>query len=171
MCLNAMARLVFLFYLISYVQSYTLTSIMFFLYLTEFTRTKLNFFHPWQCKTIASVLATEDGVWDTVLWIRIRWIRMFFALPDPDPDPSNDKENICFLQCGDFFWPFIFDDWPSKVISKKLWKKNLFLLASCKRPTKKQDLESGSVNQWYWSADPDPDLYQNVTDPQHWWDM
>ncbi len=27
---------------------------------------------------------------------------------------------------------------------------------------------SGSVRQRYGSADPDPDLYQNVTDPQHW---
>ncbi len=26
---------------------------------------------------------------------------------------------------------------------------------------------AGSVSHWYGSADPDPDLYQNVPDPQH----
>ncbi len=95
MCLNAMARLVsFLFNILCTIIYLDINYV--FLYLTEFTRTKLNFFHQWKCKTIASVLATEDGVWDTVLWIRIRirWIRMFFALPDPDPDPSNDKEKL-----------------------------------------------------------------------------
>jgi hypothetical protein len=36
-------------------------------------------------------------------------------------------------------------------------------LASCQSQTKKAG--SGSVSQWYGSADPDP--YQNVTDPKH----
>jgi hypothetical protein len=63
-----------------------------------------------------------------------------------------------------------------KVISKKkLWEKTYFLFASCK-PVKKtagsgfesesgSGSESGSVMQWYGSADRDP--YQNVTDPQN----
>jgi hypothetical protein len=28
--------------------------------------------------------------------------------------------------------------------------------------------ESGSITLGYGSADPNPDPYQNVTDPQHW---
>jgi hypothetical protein len=52
-----------------------------------------------------------------------------------------------------------------KVMSKKTLKKTYFLLASCPPRTKKAGSGSGSVSQWYGSADPDP--YQNVTDPQH----
>jgi hypothetical protein len=47
------------------------------------------------------------------------------------------------------------------VISKKNFEKNF--LASCQPLTKKT--RSGSVSQWYESADTDP--YQNVTDPQN----
>ncbi len=58
-----------------------------------------------------------------------------------------------------FYDFFIFEkyvDLPLKSNNQKT--KNL------RSPTKKAG--SGSVSQWYESADPDP--YQNVTDPQHW---
>jgi hypothetical protein len=47
-----------------------------------------------------------------------------------------------------------------KEISNKTLKKTYFLSASFRPLTKKGG--SGSVSQWYGSADPDPDLYQNV---------
>jgi hypothetical protein len=31
--------------------------------------------------------------------------------------------------------------------------------------------ESGSFSQRHGSADPDPDLHQNVMDPQHWLEL
>ncbi len=51
---------------------------------------------------------------------------------------------------------------------QKFWKKINFLLASFQPPTKKggSGSELGSVSQWYGSAEPDP--YQYVKDPQHW---
>jgi hypothetical protein len=58
-----------------------------------------------------------------------------------------------------------------KVIRTETLKNTYFLLASCQQLTKKAESVSGSVSQWYGSADPDPDLYQNVTDPQHWTEL
>ncbi len=57
---------------------------------------------------------------------------------------------------------------PSKSNRKKLGKKTYFLSASSQPQTKKAGSGSGagSVSQWY--GPPDPDQYQNVTDPQHW---
>ncbi len=57
---------------------------------------------------------------------------------------------------------------PSKSNKKITLIKNLFLLASCQPLTKKAGSGTGSVSQWYGSADLDPNLYQNVTDPQHY---
>jgi hypothetical protein len=48
---------------------------------------------------------------------------------------------------------------PSKSKMQKHFEKNKFLLAFCQPLMEKA--ESGSVNQWYWSADPGP--YQNDT--------
>jgi hypothetical protein len=49
-------------------------------------------------------------------------------------------------------------------------EKTYFLLVSCQQLTKKAGSgygsDSGSISQWYGSADPNP--YQDVTDPQHW---
>jgi hypothetical protein len=53
----------------------------------------------------------------------------------------------------------------SKSNEKKKLDKNYLLLVSWRSLTKRAG--SGSVSQGYGSAD--PDLYQNVTDPQHWW--
>jgi hypothetical protein len=58
-----------------------------------------------------------------------------------------------------------------KVMSRKLFKKFSFLLASWRSMTKKQDpdpgsgSESGSISQRHGSVDPDP--HQNVMDPEH----
>jgi hypothetical protein len=41
-----------------------------------------------------------------------------------------------------------------------------FWLLASEMPLKKR-AGSGSVIQWYRSADPDPDPYENVTDPEH----
>jgi hypothetical protein len=55
-----------------------------------------------------------------------------------------------------------------KVLSQKLYKKTNFfvgiLSVTGKKARSGSESESGSVSQWYESADPDPDLYQNVTD-------
>ncbi len=42
-------------------------------------------------------------------------------------------------------------------------KKNLFSVGILKATD-----EARSLSQWYGSAVPDEDPYQNVTDPQHW---
>jgi len=49
-----------------------------------------------------------------------------------------------------------------KVTSKKLRKK----LAFCWHLVSYWRIRSGSVSQWYGSADPDP--YSNLTNPQLW---
>ncbi len=54
---------------------------------------------------------------------------------------------------------------PSKVISKKSFKKISFLLASCRSMTKIAG--SGSISQRHGSADPDQDPLQNVMDLEH----
>jgi hypothetical protein len=46
-------------------------------------------------------------------------------------------------------------------------KKNLASLKSLKKGVA-SGVGSGSISQRYGSRDPDPDLNQNVTDPQHW---
>jgi hypothetical protein len=55
----------------------------------------------------------------------------------------------------------------SKSNSEKI-EKNSFLLASWRSLAKRAG--SGSFSQRYGSGDLDPDLdlYQNVTDPEHW---
>jgi hypothetical protein len=44
-------------------------------------------------------------------------------------------------------------------------RKKVFIVIILSATDKKAGSGSGSVSQWYESAD--PDLYQNVTDPQH----
>ncbi len=46
-------------------------------------------------------------------------------------------------------------------------KKTYFWLAYRKPLTNRAGPGSGSITQWYGSADPNPYLYENVTDPQH----
>ncbi len=89
-----------------------------------------------------------------VLWIRVR----FWGLPDPDPSimKKKSKKNLNFyvLFC-DFFVSFILEDWCKCTFKnyrnkqKKIWKQNLFLLAS-RKPL-------------HWRKEQDPDPYQNVT--------
>ncbi len=62
----------------------------------------------------------------------------------PDPDPHRN---------GSVY-----------IKTKKIWKKYNFCILSHWRFWN----ESGSVSQRYGSEDPDPDPYQNVTDPEHW---
>jgi hypothetical protein len=103
-----------------------------------------------------------------VLRIRIRSIRTLFLGPlDPDtdtsvrgtdPDPlilnNNNKKNLnsyCFLTLYDF-----------------LSLKNDVCRYLQKVPRSMTKIAgSGSINQRHGSADPDPNFYQNVTDPQH----
>ncbi len=118
---------------------------------------------------------------------RIRWICMSLGLPDPDPlvwgtvwisirlqillsSSKNRKKNLdsyCFVT---YSWLLIFEKWCKynckkygTVISKKTLKTKL-LVAILK--VTRNGSEPGSVNKMYWS--PDPDLYQKITDPQHW---
>ncbi len=108
-----------------------------------------------------------------VLWIRIR---KFMGLSDPDPSLSGKirilplsskkvrKNLISTILC--LFWDFL--SWktdanvPSESNKQKNVEKTYFLLASWKSLTKRAGSESGS--QWYGSADPDPDPYQDVKD-------
>ncbi len=107
------------------------------------------------------------------------------SVADPDPllqgmDPGiwlrillssrkNSKINLdsyCFVTS---LWLFSLENnvnVPSKSNKqKKLYKKISFLLASWRSMTKIAG--SGSISQSHGSADPDPDPYQNVMDPEH----
>jgi hypothetical protein len=60
---------------------------------------------------------------------------------------------------------------PSKNNTERNFEKNTyFLLASCQQLTKKAGSGSESVSGPIspYRADPDPDLYQNVTNPPYW---
>jgi hypothetical protein len=56
-----------------------------------------------------------------------------------------------------------------KGLSKKTLKKTFSDVFDGILSATDEKTGSGSpVSQWYGTADPDPDPYQNVTDPQHW---
>jgi hypothetical protein len=138
-----------------------------------------------------SGLSIQCGLVQVVL--RIRRIRMFLGLLDPNPDllvlykgmdpdrilpsPSkNSKKNLdsyCFLTSflNFYLWKMIQIYLLKVVISRK--KKRLFiyfLLASWRSMTKRAGSGSASwsssISQRHGSADPDPDPHQNVMDPQ-----
>jgi hypothetical protein len=46
-------------------------------------------------------------------------------------------------------------------------KKNLFSFGMLKATDEKSSIRARSLSQWYGSAVPDQDRYQNVMDPQH----
>ena len=114
-----------------------------------------------------------------MLWVRIRIPRilMFFGLLNPDPS--------LFLRIRIRIWIQILPSTSKKV--RKTFISTLFLLLfgylSLKTDvyvplksnkltlplTKKAGSRAGSGRPWYRSADPDP--YQNVTDPQHWFQL
>jgi hypothetical protein len=54
---------------------------------------------------------------------------------------------------------------PSKSINNKILTLNPFF-GILSAADEKAGSGAGSINQWYGSPDPDP--YQDVTDPQHW---
>jgi hypothetical protein len=83
-------------------------------------------------------------------------IRHYFVRVRIEHPQANSKKNLdfCYL--------------PMKTdvnVPSKSNRQNNFLLTSCQPLTKKAG--SGSISQWYGSADPDPDPSENVTDPQH----
>ncbi len=88
--------------------------------------------------------------------------RKFLGLPDPDPFiiKQKSKKNLDFC-CFVTSYDFVFENWCKSTFKKQinLRKKLIFLLVSF-RKEKDPDLE-------VCGADPDP--YQNVTDPQHWY--
>jgi hypothetical protein len=95
-------------------------------------------------------------------------IRHYFVThpdPDLDSDPSINKQKSKKTFC-DFFFDFLSMKADVSVPSKSNKQKNFFLLASC--PPLKKKAGSGSVSQRKGSAVLDPNPYQNVTDPQHW---
>jgi len=103
------------------------------------------------------------------LRIRIRHYLYGSGSGSTDPDPSinrqNKQEKPGFLQFCDLFFDFLSlytDERNKKTKNFFLKIRTYFLLAPCQPLTKKPG--SGSVSQWYGSADP----YKNVTDPQHW---
>ncbi len=129
-------------------------------------------------------------VFDTFGSVRIRIYRihMFLSLPDPlvrgkmDPDPDhsiillssskNSKKDLVSYCFETSFALFISEKWCTfKKYGNK--QKNCFLklvVASWRSMMKiaGSGSASGSISQRLWSADPDPDLYQNVMDPEHW---
>ncbi len=108
-----------------------------------------------------------------MLRIRIRRIRVFSGLPDPDPlirgkDP--DPPTVFWL-LYDFSSSKNYVNVASKSTygskQKELRKNNNFFLPYWKSLTRTAGSGAGSESdsQRYGSAD--PDTYQNVTDPQH----
>jgi hypothetical protein len=97
---------------------------------------------------------------------------MFLGHPDlslffKNPDPSINKEKSKYLDFYYFvtFYYFLSMTTDLNVLyfQKVISKKNLFFVGILSSTDEKAG--SGSVSQWYGSAD--PDAYQNVTDPQH----
>ncbi len=125
-----------------------------------------------------------------VLWIRIRRIRMCLGLQDPDcpdldpnirirPDPSIIKQKKYLKKnfISTVLWlllPFVFYsvktnvNVPSKSNQqKKLTKNTYFLLTSWKPLDEKSRILSRIQYVTKLNGSPEPDTYQNVTDPQH----
>jgi hypothetical protein len=109
---------------------------------------------------------------------------MFWGVPDLDTSLfvrirfriclSTSKKNL------DFYYDLFFDilslktgvNVLSKVLNKNFEKKLIFVgILSATDEISEAGSESGPgfVSQWCGFADPDP--YQNVTDPQHWFLM
>ncbi len=95
-----------------------------------------------------------------------------FETPGSGSAISNKKVRNssfwCFVTYNDFL--SLMNDVNVPLKSKRQKKEgniNYFLLTSWKPSAERAG--SGSVTQWYRSADPDLDPYQNVTDPQHWY--
>jgi hypothetical protein len=88
----------------------------------------------------------------------------------PDQNPSiikqNSKKNLYFYCFVTSVWLFIFEEWCKCTFKKNKQKTRFFLLASWRSLTKRA--ASISVSQRYRSADTNPDTYQNLTDPEHW---
>ncbi len=92
-------------------------------------------------------------------WIQIR------ILPSTS---TKRKKKLDFYYFVIFYWPLYLKTdvlymYLQKVISKQTSKKHIF---SWHLVSQWQKNRSGS-GQWYGSANPDPNPYENVTDPEH----
>ncbi len=92
---------------------------------------------------------------------------------DPVQDLSiNQQKNLDSYYFFYFLSLKIGVNVPSKSNKQKLWKKLIFfgiLSATDEISEAGSESEPGSVSQWCGFVDPDP--YQNVTDPKHWFLM
>ncbi len=99
-------------------------------------------------------------------WIRIRihqsdvWIRIRILLSLSKYSMKNPNF-YCFVTS---FWHFIFEKWCKSTFKKwyaEIFFKISFLLASWRSMMKIEGSGSatGSISQWHWSADPDPDSH------------
>ncbi len=97
------------------------------------------------------------------------WIRILLS------SSINSKKNLgsycfqCFVTSFDFLSSKNDVNAPSKSYKQKNFVKILFLLAPWRSMTKITG--SGSISQRHGSADLDPDPYQDVMDPQHWFNF
>ncbi len=97
------------------------------------------------------------------------------------PLSKNSKKNLDFYSFVTSFWLLIFEKWCKSTFKKyyaaKLLKNFCFLLASWRSMMKIEGSWSasgswsGSICERHGSADPDPDPFQNVMDPEHWMDQ
>ncbi len=108
------------------------------------------------------------------IWIRVRRIRMFLGLPDPDPC-SQRYGSGSFYHQSKIVWKTLIPT-PLRLLFDFLalienWckctfqaEKLSFLLASWRSMTKiaGSGSASGSISQMHGSADPDPDPHQRI---------
>ncbi len=90
------------------------------------------------------------GSWIRILINHYLYVSGSFQVPCQ----QKSKKNLDFYYLSTSFWLFAFKDlctvivvFLSMIISKKNFKKQIFLLARCQPLMKKA--ESGSVSQWY----------------------
>ncbi len=131
--------------------------------LTPFRNTSLLFTHLSTFKPIFFCSLQFCGSGSVCFWAsRVRICPYFVRIRILPSTSKKSKTNL------DFYFLWLLFDFSSLLttdgISKKTLKNKLiwnFLLSA----TDEKSRGSGSVSQWYGSADPDPN--QTVTDPQH----
>ncbi len=114
-----------------------------------------------------------------MLRIRIRPIRIFLGLLDPDPyplvrgtdpDPTVIKEDIKKNRCTFFYFLSLINDVNEKSYKRKSVFKNCFLVCPLdgRDENKWIRIRMHTGSQGHGSADPDLDQHQNIMrDPQH----
>ncbi len=120
------------------------------------------FYHFMQCSGSGSTCFLTSQIririHQSEVWIRIR------ILPSSCKNSKKNLDSFYFVTHFDFLSLKNDVNVPSKSNTQK---KKVFLLASWRSMTKIAGSGSGSTSQKHGSEDPDPDLPQNVMDPEH----